>query len=70
MSKIQEDSFWFVDEGVPEDEQKMQALCRDCAEEKKCGWFWQGSTTGYGDYDLKCSVCEHVIHQRKEEYAE
>ena len=70
MSKIQEDSYWVIDESVPEDERKIQALCIECATEKKCGWFWKGSITGYGNYDLKCSVCEHIIHQREEEYAE
>lgn len=61
---------WFVDGRLPEDEQKMQAMCMKCSEKQQFGWFWQGSTIGYGDYDLSCSLCGDIIHQREEENAD
>lgn len=80
MSKIQKDSFWYVDRTLPEAEQIIRVMCTDCFKENvqqyeemqphERPWFWDGSESGYGDYDCKCSLCEAVIHQRGEEYVE
>lgn len=68
MSIIQEDSYWFTNTNLPPHEQKMQAMCGDCYQEKKIGWHWKGSELGYGDYDMKCALCGKILHQREEEY--
>ncbi len=67
QSVIQEDCVWFLDSSVPEDEQKMQAMCLECHKKHKLGWYWNGSSIGYGDYDLNCCFCETALHQREKE---
>jgi len=59
------DCYWYVDERIPEAERKMMAMCAKCHKSHGFGWFWEGSALGYGDYDLKCSICETTIHQRE-----
>lgn len=65
MSKIQEDCYWFIDARLPENERKIQAMCVDCHRTNTFGWFWLGSHQGYGDYDLRCSICGKSIHERE-----
>jgi len=69
-----EDSYWYVDRTLPEAEQKMQAMCVGCFDSgsfeeystHERPWHWNGSKLGYGNYDLKCSLCGHVIYLREE----
>lgn len=70
QSVIQEDCLWFIDKNLPEDEQKMQAMCLNCAKEHNFGWYWNGAERGYGDYDLKCCFCDCTLHQREEKNAD
>jgi hypothetical protein len=70
--KVQEDSYWYIDGRVPEEEQTMLAACTECYKNNKLvdeygnkvGWYWPGSSRGYGDYDLKCKLCGKFIHLR------
>lgn len=55
---VQEDSFWYLDESG-----SIKAMCIPCHENNNYGWYWNGSETGYGNYDLNCSICGKVIHQ-------
>jgi len=48
---INEDCYWFLDKA----ESIMKALCVECQQIEKTGWFWKGSEFGYGDYHLECS---------------
>ena len=66
MPVIQEDSYWWRDESLPESEQKMRGLCVKCHAERGIGFFWPGRAAGYGDYDLKCFFCGRQIHLREE----
>lgn len=61
-SLIKQDSYWFVEgEGK---EARMAALCPMCAKKAEKGWYWEGSSLGYGDYDLFCQSCKNAIHLR------
>jgi len=68
-----EDCYWYVDRTVPEDKQTIQVMCTDCYKKENFEeyalherpWFWNGSKLGYGDYDLNCSLCGHVIYLRE-----
>lgn len=59
-----EDCYFFLDESVPEDERKMKVLCVTCQKEKMpdTGWFWKGSSLGYGPFNFICSLCGHIIY--------
>lgn len=59
-----EDCYFWIDQSVPEDEQKMNVLCVECHDEKRpeLGWFWEGSTKGYGPFDFICEICGRTIH--------
>lgn len=62
-SAIKQDSYWFVEgEG---NNARMKAVCPICAKKLGKGWYWEGGTLGYGDYDLFCSVCGNAIHLRE-----
>lgn len=69
QSVIQEDCVWFLDGRLPEEEQKMQAMCLECAKKHDFGWYWNGASVGYGDYDLNCCFCDCTLHQREKENA-
>lgn len=58
---INKDCYWFLDEV----ESIMKALCVECQQIKKTGWFWKGSEFGYGNYHLECSKCGKIIHENK-----
>ena len=59
-----EDCYFWIDQSVPEDKQKMNVLCVKCHDEKypQLGWFWGGSKKGYGPFDFICEICGKVIH--------
>jgi hypothetical protein len=63
MSHIREDCYFFVTE-----KKTMSAVCLTCHKKEGQGWFWEGKKKGYGDYDLKCSSCGNILHQRTEVY--
>ena len=67
MAIIQEDSYWWRDTSLPEDEQYMRGVCVECAIERGIGWFWPGKERGYGDYDLNCFFCNKQIYLRDKE---
>ena len=65
---IQEDSYWYVETAMPEEERRVRAMCVACAKQRtdKSGLMhWHGKK-GYGNYDLNCSVCGDVIYKRSE----
>lgn len=62
---VQEDSYWWRDTTLPENEQKMRGLCVECHDKKGIGSYWPGTTLGYGDYDLKCFFCGKQIYLRQ-----
>ena len=70
---IQEDCYFYIDgdEDDP-DTHMVRGMCIECHDnlDKPFGWFYPGRQKGYGDYDSKCSVCERVICQRNEKYAD
>lgn len=47
----------------------MVAVCGACEAKSGGGWYWSHAR-GYGDFDIKCSLCGEVLHQRGEEYVE
>ena len=61
-SLIQQDSYWYVEEG---EDSKIKALCALCAKKQNKGWRWEGRL-GYGNYDLFCASCKNAIHIREE----
>ena len=67
MAVIQEDSFWWHDTSLPEEEQCMRGLCVKCATERGIGMFWPGKRMGYGNYDLNCFLCNTPIYLRDKE---
>lgn len=66
MSK---DCYFFLDISVPERERKMLAICVDCQKEfgPENGWFYSGSESGYGPWNIKCCKCGCLIHEIGEE---
>jgi len=68
-NNIQNDSYWYTEKDS-NDEEIVKAMCVECHKLKlkelktnTFGWYWSKSK-GYGDYDLKCSVCESDIYLR------
>jgi len=61
---MEEDCYFWIDQSLPEDEQFMNVLCVECHNGKypQLGWFWEGSTKGYGPYDFTCGVCGKLVH--------
>lgn len=66
MSKIQDDSYWYVEKVEPYEDSKIRAMCTSCAQRVKSkeSMCWPGEK-GYGDYDLNCSLCGKIIYQRE-----
>jgi hypothetical protein len=58
------DCYWFV----KEDNQNsyIVACCVACGQRYNLGWFWEGTTKGYGDYDLSCELCKKSIYKKPE----
>jgi len=44
----------------------MDAMCLNCHKTHEFGWFWPGKIKGYGNYDLKCSICGEWINKKKD----
>lgn len=65
MSK--EDCYFFIPLDDPEEERKMSVLCVDCHDKdySDTGWFWEGSTLGYGPFNYICCKCNKTIHAGK-----
>ena len=49
--------YFYVSDGI------IKALCIECHKNKKEGWFWPG---GFGDEEIKCSVCNKIINAKKD----
>ena len=69
MSKIQKDAFYYIEESLHTsyEDSRIRVMCTECAEKYKNTMklmYWKGSVHGYGDYDLECSICKSLIHQR------
>lgn len=62
---VQEDSYWWRDESLSEEQQRMHAICVECHEERGIGFYWPGKAAGYGDYDLNCFLCGKQIYLRE-----
>jgi hypothetical protein len=60
---ILDNSYWFISDEDPENP-NMKAICEICHLKEKKGWFWEGKTLGYGDYDLFCNSCGKAIYLR------
>jgi hypothetical protein len=54
--RMQKDCYWYIVD------EKMAALCVECAHKLQTGFFWKGSKLGYGNYNLSCSVCNAPLH--------
>ena len=65
MSKVQDDSFWYIEKTEPYEDSRIRAMCIECGRRllEKEVMYWSGER-GYGDYDLNCSMCGKIIHQR------
>lgn len=63
MSAI--DCYFFVDQEVPEKDQKMLVMHVECRNTHKPnqGWFYQGSVEGYGPFDFRCCICNELVHK-------
>jgi hypothetical protein len=59
-----EDCYFIADNSLPEKERKMKVLCTKCQKERmpKAGWFWKGSSLGYGPFNFICCLCGHVVY--------
>jgi hypothetical protein len=66
---MQEDCYFWIDSSIPEEEQTINVLCIECHDTKhpKLGWFWEGSTKGYGPYNFVCDFCQKIIHEAPKE---
>ena len=62
-----EDCYFFVDPdpSVPEEKRTMKVVCVECRTQHMpdSGWFYPGSTEGYGPYDYQCCKCEKFVHK-------
>jgi hypothetical protein len=68
MNETKEDCYFWIDEKLPENEQKINILCEKCQlKNPDLGWFWEGSKLGYGPFDFICSKCNHIIHSKSKE---
>ena len=59
-----QDCFWHLEDN------RIRALCTVCAVKKENAWYWHGSELGYGDYNVVCSICNKIIHERENEDTE
>jgi hypothetical protein len=55
------DCYFFVkmDEQIPDDQRTISTICVPCQREHYpgTGWFWKGSTAGYGPWNYICCCC-------------
>lgn len=58
------DSYFFQGQGS-DDDRAMEAWCRECRDAHRPGqgWFWPGSSRGYGPWDVRCHSCDKYIHR-------
>lgn len=58
---IKEDPCYFwIDSNLPENDQLIVAICKDCQqkEKKENAWFWEH---GYGNFSINCHICKKFI---------
>lgn len=64
-----EDCYFFIDPdpSIPEEKRTLSILCVECHDRDMpdTGWFYRGSTEGYGPWDYECCKCGKLIHQAK-----
>lgn len=64
-----EDCYFFIDPdpSIPEEKKTLSILCVECHDRDMpdTGWFYRGSTEGYGPWDYECCKCGKFIHQAK-----
>jgi hypothetical protein len=72
MKKTQEDCYFWIDESIPRENRTISIFCTSCRDRERpdIGWFWQGSTLGYGPFDFVCCVCGHMIHSAERDNSE
>lgn len=62
-----ENCYFFVDmeQDVPDDQRCVSVLCVECRTQHypNAGWFWEGSTQGYGRWAYNCYVCGKDVSQ-------
>lgn len=63
-----EDCYFSIDDSVPEDERTIKVFCVNCRNKERpdLGWFWKGSSFGYGPFDFICCLCGHVVYSPKQ----
>jgi hypothetical protein len=73
MPKAQDCYFFLTgDESTIDGDRKISPLCLSCRQNHfpHAGWFWEGSTEGYGPFDYKCHHCGATIHKGKKKKRE
>jgi len=65
MNQEIQNCYFYVDNTLPEEEQKISVMCLKCHDEKypKVGWFWNAQEKGYGPFKYICSKCQNTIYQ-------
>lgn len=57
-----EDCIFLVDE----EKDSITTCCMQCYQDKlqnNGGMFWNGSTRGYGPWEIKCNYCNKIINE-------
>lgn len=66
-----EDCYFFVEliESDSGEDQIIRVICTKCKDEHlpDSGWFYPGSTEGYGPFDYNCCKCGKSIYKFEEE---
>jgi DNA-directed RNA polymerase subunit RPC12/RpoP len=55
-----EPCYFFIDE-----ETYLRPLCLECGKKLNKGWLWESGR--YGNWDILCHNCGHIIHKKNDE---
>jgi hypothetical protein len=58
MIPVVKDCYYYLNKNT------IKPLCVKCHAKIKRGWYWPGSQEGYGDIDIKCSICGEDIYRK------
>jgi len=66
MEEQKPDCFFYTEESLPLEQQKIKVMCVECKKKNPdLGWFWEGSRLGYGPFVFVCSKCGTIISEPK-----